>query len=466
MAKQADSKERYTLMTTKPVPGLIMSMAIPSICSMIVSSLYNFADTYYVSQIGTSAAAAPGIAQPLFLIIQAVSLTLATGAGSYAARTLGSRDNETANKTISTAFFLSVFIGTVIGIISLLFLSPMMTAFGATDTILPYAVEYAFYVIIATPFFSATFVLSYAIRQEGNAKLAVVGTISGALINIVLDPIFIFLLDMGIMGAAVATSLSQIVSFLILFQYMVRDRCVLKLKWRYFKPTRELMGEILKIGSPDFFRTCLASVAAILLNTAARPYGDATLASMTVVNKIITVVVSILMGFGQGFQPMCGYNYGARLYKRVKEGFRFTMATGLAVMAVVFLAGCIFAPQIMALFRKDDPEFIRIGSLIFRAQLSVLLPATVTIISNMLFQSCGRAIPSAILALSRNGVVFIPLILVLPVLWGLNGVIWAQPIADAITFMVAVPMVISLWKKLNTEGNPTASETKLTAEEQ
>ena len=449
MAKQADAKERFELMTTRPVPGLILSMALPAICSMIVSSLYNFADTYYVSQISTSAAAAPGIAQPLFLIIQAVSLTFATGAGSYAARTLGSKDNDTANKTVSTAFFLSVIIGTIMGIISLIFLEPMMRAFGATDTILPYAVEYAFYVIIATPFFSATFVLSYAIRQEGNAKLAVVGTIAGAIINIVLDPIFIFTFHMGIMGAAVATSLSQIVSFCILFFYMKRDRCVLKLKWKYFAPSKQLLWEILKIGSPDFFRTCLSSVAAILLNTAARPYGDAALASMTVVTKIITVIVSILMGFGQGFQPMCGYNYGAGLFFRVKEGFRFTMITGLICMTVVTVFGCIFAPEIMMLFRKDDLEFIQTGSTIFRAQLSVLLPATVTIISNMLFQSCGRAVSSAVLALSRNGVVFIPLILVLPNLFDLNGVIWAQPVADVITFAVAVPMVCSLWKKLS-----------------
>ena len=436
-------------MTTKPVPGLIISMAIPSICSMVVSSIYNFADTYYVSQLSTSAAAGPGIAQPLFLIIQAISLALAVGAGSYSARSLGRQDKETASRTVSTAFFVSVFIGTIMGIFSIIFLTPLMRAFGATDTILPYAVDYALYVILATPFFSATFVMSYAIRQEGNVRLAVAGQLTGAIVNIILDPILIFACDMGIVGAAVATSVSQIISFTIMFQYMVRGKCVVSLKWKYITMKASLLWEIIRVGSPDLFRTCLASVAAILLNNACNPYGDAALASMTVVNKITTVIVSILMGFGQGFMPMCGYNYGARLYQRVKEGFRFTMIVGLVAMAVLFALASIFASPIMRLFRADDLEFISIGSTILRAQMSALLPATVTIIANMLFQACGKAWQSAVVALSRNGIMFIPLILVLPRLLGLNGVIWAQPSADMITFVVVLLMLVGVFRDLH-----------------
>ncbi|MBR6977240.1 MAG: MATE family efflux transporter [Lachnospiraceae bacterium] len=436
-------------MTTEPVARLIISMAIPSIGSMIVSSIYNFADTYYISQLGTSVAAVPGISQPLFLIIQAVSLTLAVGAGSYAARALGRKENDNASKAVSTSFFLSVMIGTLIGILSLIFLPQLMTAFGATSTILPHAEDYARYVIYATPFFSATFVMSYAIRQEGNVRIAVIGTIAGAIINIALDPLLIFVFDMGIKGAAVATSLSQMVSFTILFQFLLRGKCVVRLKFKYFSLDRHILGDVLKVGSPDFFRTLLASLAAILLNTSARPYGDTVLAGMTVCNKIIVVIVSALMGFGQGFQPMCGYNYGAKIYDRVKKGFRFTLSVGLAAMTVVFVTGMIFAPQIMSLFRREDTEFIDVGSRILRASLTALLPATVTIIANMLFQACGKAPQSAIIALSRNGIVFIPLILLMPRLWGLNGVIWAQPTADIITLIAALIMLFMLWKNLN-----------------
>lgn len=461
---QDNSQDKFLQMTTKPVPGLIISMAIPSIVSMVVSSIYNFADTYYVSKLSTSAAAGPGVAQPLFLIIQALSLALAVGAGSYSARSLGRQDKETASRTISTAFILSVAIGTVMGIFSIIFLTPLMKAFGATDTVLPYAVNYALYVILATPFFSATFVMSYAIRQEGNVRLAVTGQMTGAIVNIVLDPILIFVFKMGIVGAAVATSLSQIISFTILFQYIVRGKCVVRLKLAYFTLKKDLIWEIVRVGSPDLFRTFLASTAAILLNNACNPFGDAALASMTVCNKITGVIVSMLMGFGQGFMPMCGYNYGARLYNRVKEGFRFTMAVGLVAMGVLFALASIFAPSIMRAFQPNDPEFIRIGSMVLRAQMAALLPATVTIIGNMLFQACGKAWQSAVVALSRNGIMFIPLILTLPRLFQLNGVIWSQPTADMITFVVVLFMLAGVFRGLKKLEDEKANEVAVNAE--
>lgn len=432
---------KYVKMTTGPVSGLILSMAGPAICSMIVSSLYNFADTYFVSQLGTSAQAAPGIAMPLFLMIQAVSLTFAVGGGSVVARKLGAKQSEDASKVVSTAFFLSIMIGTVIGVMSLLFLSPMMVLFGATPTILPYAFEYAFYVILATPFFSATFVLSFVIRGEGSARIAVMGTVCGAVLNVILDPILIFGFQMGIRGAAVATSISQAASFAVLLGFMMRGKCITRIKWKFFTLDMALIKEIVKIGAPDFYRTCLASVAGILLNTAARQYGDATLAGMTVVSRIINILFGILTGFGQGFQPLCGYCFGAKLYGRVRKGLWFTMSVALATIGVVAVAGCIFARPIMAVFQPEDEEFIRVGSLILRTQLVVLVPATVTITANMLFQSCGKALQSSVLALSRNGVFFIPLILILPGIFGLNGVIASQPVADCITFLLSLPML-------------------------
>lgn len=445
----ADPQARFLKMTTTPVPKLIMSMAVPAICSQIVTSLYNFVDTYFVSSIGTSATAAPGIAMPLLMIIQAVSLMLAIGAGSLAARQLGAQKNQDANKTISTAFFLSVMIGTVIGAISLLFLEKIMVLCGATETILPYAYDYAFWIILATPFYSATFVLSAIVRQEGNVRLSVIGTIAGAVVNCILDPILIFVFDLGIVGAAVATSLSQIVSFAILFSHMAGGKCVLKLNWKFFSPKWEIISDILKIGSPDLFRTALLSVANILLNNAAAVYGDAPLAGMGIVTKVVNIMVMILMGFGQGYQPMCGYCYGARLYKRVKEGLWFSMRVCLTALTILSVAAFVFAPEIISIFRADDLEVIKIGSQILRSHVAVLPLATVTIIANMLFQSCGKAFKSGLVALSRNGLALIPMILLLPKMFGLGGVVWAQPVADAITFVIALFMLVDDLHKLN-----------------
>ena len=461
----ADAQARFQKMTSAPVAKLIISMAIPAICSQIVTSLYNFADTYFVSGIGTSATAAPGIAMPLLMIIQAVSLMLAVGAGSLAARQLGAKKNQDANKTISTAFFLSVFIGTAIGIISLIFLEDIMILCGATETILPYAYDYAFWIILATPFYSATFVLSAVVRQEGNIRLSVIGTIAGAVVNCVLDPLLIFGFDLGIVGAAVATSLSQIVSFVILWSHMAGGKCVLKLSWKYFSPDWVTISDILKIGSPDLFRTGLLSVANILLNNAAAMYGDAPLAGMGIVTKIVNIMVMILMGFGQGYQPMCGYCYGARLYGRVKEGLWFSLRVCIIALSALSIGAFAFAPEIIAIFRADDPEVINIGSQILRSHVVVLPFATVTIIANMLFQSCGKAFKSGLVALSRNGLALIPMILLLPRIFKLDGVVWAQPVADAITFVIALFMLADELRKLNRlEGEMT--ECRLDNEQQ
>lgn len=456
-SKEADADERYERMTTKPVQGLILSMAIPAICSMVITSLYSFADTYFVSRLGTSVQAAPGIAQPLFLIIQAVSLTFAVGAGSVVARKLGERETEEAKQVVSTSFFLAVLIGIVIGVISLIFLEPMMLLFGATATILPFARDYAFYVILATPFFSATFVLNFVIRGEGNARLSTFGTALGAVVNVLLDPLLIFVFHMGIKGAAVATSISQIISFLVLFGYMKRGKCITRISFKYFTLKPALLKEILKIGSPDFFRTCLSSVAGIMLNHAAAGYGDATLAGMTVVTRIINILFGIMTGFGQGYQPMCGYCFGAKLFGRVRQGLWFTMKVAFVTIGTTALLGCIFAGRIMTFFQPSDQEFIRTGTLILRTQLIVLIPATVTITANMLFQACGKALQSSILALSRNGVFFIPLILMLPGYFGLNGVIAAQPLSDIITFLISLPMLYYVLKEMKRQDKRGSS---------
>lgn len=448
----ADSETRYKLMTTEKVPKLIISMAIPAIISQIVSSLYSLADTYFVSSIGTAATAAPGVAFPILLIIQAISLMFAVGAGSLASRQLGAMDNEEANKTVSTAFFLSVFIGTFLGIVCLILLKPIMILCGATNTILPYACDYAFWIILATPFYSASFVLSYVIRQEGNVRLATIGTITGAVVNCVLDPLFIYVFHWGIVGAAVATSLSQIVSFTIMFTHIIRGKCVLKLSWKYFSAKWKRLWEICKVGAPNLFQSALLVIGQIMLNNAAKVYGDGPLAGMNVVTKVSNIIVLSLNGFGQGFQPMCGYCYGAKLYNRIKEGLWFTLKAGLTIIVALSAISYILAPEIIALFRAGDAEVIDVGSRIMRAHMVVMPLYTVTVVANMMFLSCGKALKAAIVTLARNGIVFIPLILVLPKLFYLDGVIWAQPIADAITFAISGILLVVELKQLS-KGN-------------
>lgn len=447
--KATSADEMHIQMTTKPVGKLVLSMAVPNIVAMLVSSIYNMVDTYFVSQVSISASAAVGIVFPLFFIIQALSMTFAIGGGSYIARSLGKGDIDTANRTLSTSFILSVVIGSVIGIFSIIFMTPLMKFLGATPTALPYAIDYAFYVIIATPFFSASFVLQAILRQEGSARLAMFGMAAGSILNMIFDPIFIFTLDLGIKGAALATSLSQMISFTILFSFILRKKSITHLKISLFTPSKKILSEILKIGSPSFLSMGILSIAPILLNKAASVYGDIALGSIIIVNRLITNVVSAVNAYGQGFQPVCGYNYGAKLFDRVKSAFKFTVTTSVIVLTGISILGYVFAPQIITLFRSDDPEFIRIGSTIMRATCATLPFVTFITISNMLFQSCGKALKAAILSLSRQGFCFIPYILILPRYFQLNGVIFSQPLADLTAFLISIPLTIGLFKELS-----------------
>ena len=464
--KALSADERHAQMTTKPVGRLVLSMALPTIVAMLISSIYNMVDTYFVSKISISASAAVGIVFPLFFIIQALSMTFAIGGGSYIARSLGAGDTDTANRTLSTSFILSVAIGSIIGILSIIFMTPLMKLLGATPTALPYAVDYAFYVIIATPFFSASFVLNATLRQEGSARLAMFGMAAGSILNMILDPIFIFTLGLGIKGAALATSLSQTISFIILFSFIIRKKSITHIKLSLFSPNKKILGEIFKIGSPSFFRMGLASIAAILLNTTASAYGDIALGSINIVNRITTFIVSAVMGYGQGFQPVCGYNYGAKLYKRVRDAFKFSVTTSVIALIVMGILGYMFAPQVITLFRSDDAEFIRIGSTIMRAYFAVLPFVAFVLISNMLFQSCGKALKAAIISLSRQGLCFIPYILILPRFFEFNGVIFSQPLADLTTFLISIPLTIGMFRELSGIKKGIGSQPEINLAEQ
>jgi len=448
-SKQIDPAERHHMMTSEPVGKLIVSLALPTILSMLVSSLYSMADTYFVSKIDISATAAVGVAFPLFIIIQAVSMMLATGAGSYSARLLGAGNVDMASRTVSTAFILSICSGTAIGLLSIIFIEPLMLFLGATPTSLQYAVDYAFWVIIASPFFSASFVLNATIRQEGSAKLASIGMLSGSIINVALDPVLIFVFDLGIIGAALATSISQIISFCILFSFVLRKKTVTRIKLSLFTPNKTILKEIFGMGTPAFFQQALQSLSGIFLNNSASFYGgDLALGSMQIAHRIIMIIVQVILGFSNGFSPVCGYNYGAKEMKRVKDSFKFSQKTGILATTIIVIIGILFSPQIISLFGKDNPDLIRLGTTILRAQFSILPFMVFIIISNSLFQACGKPIKAAIMSLTRQGLFFIPLIIILPRLFGLDGVIIAQPLANFISFLLSVPLTISMLNEI------------------
>lgn len=457
--KEVDAAERHHMMTTHPVGKLIFKMALPTISTMLVNSLYNMADTYFVSKISISASAAVGIVFPLFAIIQALSMMFALGGGSFIARKLGEGDVDTASRTLSTSFILSIICGSVIGIFSIIFLKPLMIFLGATPTSLEYASQYAFWVIVATPFFSASFVLNNCIRQEGSANLAMFGMMIGTVINLILDPILIFTFNLGIIGAAVATSISQIVSCMILFIAVLKGKSITRIKLSLFTPSKQILGEIFRIGSPAFFRLGLHSISSIMLNNAASVYGDVALGSMSIVGKLMSFIHTVLMGFGHGFQPVCGFNYGAKKYSRVIKAFVFSMKVCIGAIITLGTSGYIFAPQIVSLFRSDDPEIIRIGTAIMRANFIVLPLVAFTTMANMIFQSCGQPVQAAVLALSRNGICLIPMVLILPRILQLTGVIYAQPAADILTFLIAVPMSVHIFRLLSKTPDDTVLKT-------
>lgn len=448
MNDRRDGSARYAQMTETPISRLIPRLAVPTIVSMLVTGAYSIADTYFVSRLGTSATGAVGIVFSLMTLIQTVGFTFGVGAGSYISRLLGQRDPERANRALSTAFFTAVACGLAILAGGLSCVDALMRILGATQTILPYARDYARYILMGAPVMAASFVMNVALRSEGSAFLSMLGIGAGAALNIALDPLFIFGLDLGIRGAAVATVVSQTVSFGILLSHFLRGRCALRLRIRSFTMRWGMYREILQIGMPTFFRQGLASASAILLNTLAGSYGDAAIAGLSVVTRIMMFVSMALIGFGQGFQPVAGYNYGAKRYDRLRQAFRFTLGVGVAAMTAVGIAVFAFAPGIIAVFRPDDPEVIAVGTLALRLQ-SAMLPLQVFIIaSNMLFQSVGMGGRAAVLSLARQGLCFIPAVTVLAGALGLLGLQMSQPAADIMTFLIAVPLTAGFLGRL------------------
>ena len=442
-------QEKFRRMTEEPVEKLVLSMAAPAIVSMLVTSIYNMADTFFVGRLGTSATAAVGVVFPVMAIIQAFGFFFGHGSGNYISRALGKKEVEKAERMAITSFILSLLAGLLITVVGFAFEKGLLWLLGSTDTIYPYAKSYLTVILIGAPWMCSSFVLNNQLRFQGNATYAMIGISTGGLLNIALDPLFIFAFKMGIAGAAWATILSQLVSFILLYIGTLRSDN-LKLKLKKFTPNWYYIKNISIGGVPSLCRQGLNSLATVCLNFACRGYGDAAIAAMSVVTRIMMFATSALIGFGQGFQPVCGFNYGAGKYKRVRKAYIFCAISGFCFLLCVAVAAILTAPFIISLFR-DDPEVISIGAKALRWQCIVFPFNAVVIMSNMLFQTIGKMGRASLLAMSRQGLFFIPLVLLLPRFFELNGIMLSQPGADLFSLILAIPLTVVMLRELKTD---------------
>ena len=435
--QQQDAK--YHQMTEEPVGRLIRRLAVPCIISMMITAFYNLADTFFVGQMHSNAATgAVGVAFSLMAIIQAIGFFFGHGAGNYVSRELGRQNRDGAEKMAANGFFLALLAGTAVLLLGQLFLTPLTRLLGSTETILPYARSYLRIILIGAPWMTASLVLNNLLRFQGSAVYGMVGITVGAVLNIALHPLLIFGLRLGVSGAAIATIFSQFVSFCVLLIQCARGGN-LRIRPSRFHPTPVYVTEIVRGGLPSLARQGLGSIGAIVLNHAAGNYGDAAIAAMTVVNRIMQTAGSALIGFGQGFQPVCGFNYGAGLWHRVREGFWYCVRTSAVFLVILACVGSAFAPQLISLFR-DDPDVIRFGTLAMRLQCLTFPLSAWIVASNMMLQTINRTAPATFLAMGRQGIFLVLALLLLTPVLGMLGVQAAQPIADVLTFAAAIPL--------------------------
>ena len=443
----SDLNKQYVKMTETPINRLIPRLAVPTIISMLITMLYNVADTYFVSKISVAASGATGILLSLMGLIQAFGFMYGQGAGSNISRRLGAKETEKANIYCSTAVFTSFAAGLLIMSAGLIFIKPIMTALGSTKTILPYAVNYGRWILIAAPFMITAFVLNNILRFEGMAKLAMIGITVGGILNVALDPLLIFVFKLGISGAGIATASSQFVSMLILLSMFLRKKSQSRISLKYFSFKPQVTKDIVAVGLPSFARQGLNAVSTMVFNIQAQPFGDECIAAISIVAKIGMFIFSTSLGIGQGFQPVCSFNYGAKLYGRVKESIKFLWKFSTLVIAVLAGISFIFAPQLISLFRSDA-KVLEIGVTSLRILCIGIITLPTTMVGNMTFQSTGQSGKAFFLACAQNGLFFIPIILVLPGIFGVLGVQLAWPIAYSIAALVAAPMIVSYMKKL------------------
>lgn len=449
MSKHAQSQDqRKDMMLNEPISRLIPKMAIPTIVAFLINSIYSLADTYFVSSLGTNATAAVSVNASLDQLIMMAGSMLAVGANSYIARLLGQGNEKKASQVLSTAFFLAMGLGTVLMLFGSIFMTPMVRLLGATPTCEQYSIDYATYVLYAAPFMAANFVMNQCLRSEGSATLSMVGMGFGGILNCFLDPIFIFGFDMGVAGASLATAISKWVSFAILiFPYLTR-RSLLHLSIRNFHPTADILSKIISVGSSSMFRSGLSVVAGILLNSIAGDISDSVLAAVGVCNKVMMFPFSIILGFGNGFQPVAGFNWGAKRYDRVQESYRFSAKVALIGSAVMAVLAAVLADPLIVLFAGTDEEMRRIGVICMVSQCIALPIHGWVAVVNMLCAGLGNAKGALTLSTARQGTCFLPIVFPLSWAFGAYGVACVQAAADVLSLLLALPIVRGMKKKI------------------
>ena len=462
--KGTDRSLRENKMLHSPISRIIPEMAIPTIIAFLINSIYSLADTYFVSALGTNATAAVSVNGNLDQIIMMAGSMLAVGANSYVARLLGAREKEKADKVLSTAFFLAFGFGAVILLMGSLFMEPMVDLLGATDTCRQYSVDYATYVLLAAPFMASTFVMNQCLRAEGSAVLSMIGMGFGGILNCFLDPVFIFgwgpIPAMGVAGASVATAISKLVSWIILIFPYLTKRSVLRLSYRCFAFKRDILSQTISVGMPSMLRSGLAVVAGILLNNIAGDISDAVLAGIGVSTKIMMFPFSIILGFGSGFQPVAGFNWGARRYERVTESYRFSAKTAFIGAALMALILGIFAPQVITLFNAEaNQEMQRLGTLCIRLQCIALPIHAWVAVVNMFCAGLGYAGKAFLLATARQGTCFLPILYPMAWLMGEVGIVSVQAVADVLTLALAIPIILRVLKQVEQARLKAQTET-------
>ena len=438
--------DKYTFLTQAPVHRVIGAMAIPTIISMLLTSMYNLVDTFFVGKINTQSTAAVGIVFSVMFFIQAFSFFFGNGSGNYISRQLGAQNTKDAEVMASTGLFYTLVFSLIVMLLGWIFLEPISILLGSTPTILPYTRQYLGISLLGTPFIMGTFCINNQMRFQGFTKYSVYGAISGSIINCLLDPVFIFGFSMGVSGAAVASVIGQICGFVIML-IMSQKEGVIHYTYRRISFEGRFVKEIIAGGTPSISRQGLASVSTIALNSVAGNYGDAAIAAMSIMTRISMFIFSVIVGLGQGFQPMCGFCYGAKLYDRVKEGFWFSTKIGTFFLLFWSVVLIIFSGEVVSLFR-DDPEVIAIGIPALRYQMIIFPACSFMMMANMMMQTCRKTIRANILAASRQGLFFIPLIFVLPYFYGLFGVEICQAMSDIISLIVTIPIVWSAFKEM------------------
>ena len=450
MAEQSVSKQelKKQAMLNGPVPQTIMKMAVPTIVSFLISSIYSLADTYFVSGIGTNATAAVSVNASLDQIIFMMGSMLAVGGNSYIARLLGAKDDKKANQVLSTSFFTAIFLGTLMLVIGTVFMKPMVRMLGATPTCEQYSIEYATYVLLVAPIMASSFVLNQCLRAEGSAIFSMFGMSFGGILNCILDPIFINGMGLGVAGASMATAIPKLVSWCILLYPYLRKRTILHISFRSIKYSKDIVGEVVSVGSSSLLRSSLAVVSAIILNNLAGNYSDALLAGIGVTNKIMMFPFSIILGFGSGFQPVTGYNWGAKQYDRVHETFSFSSKVAIIGSIVMGALCALFANTIISWFTEADAEMMWMGALCIRLQSFVLPVHAWVAVVNMFCAGIGFASGAIILATARQGTCFIPFVFLLNALFHEYGILSIQAVADLLSIILAVIVLRKAMKRL------------------